>query len=367
MRIVYVLNSLGVGGTERQVLALAARMRACGHAVALMVLLPGAEGDLDTDLDVVRLNITKSPAGGLRALRGGSSFLRAFKPDLLHSHNFHGNMLARLLRLVHPKLKLSSTIHNVYEGSWRRMLAYRITDPLASATTAVCTAAAERYIRLKAVPSSKCLVLTNGIDTGDFEPNLQRREATRARMGAENDFIWLAVGRMSEAKAFPNLYQAFGKVWEAVPSSRLWIAGSFSLPQTSDSKYAVLATPPGALDRIQRLGLCHDMPALFDAVDGFVLSSAWEGMPLALGEAMAMSKPCVATDVGGVRELAGDSATIVPSKDSGALASAMLAVMKASGTEREAQGQAARERIFSKFSMDTKASEWESLYRRLLA
>ena len=65
------------------------------------------------------------------------------------------------------------------------------------------------------------------------------------------------------------------------------------------------------------------MPALLDGADAFVSGSAWEGMPLAVGEAMAMEKPVVATDVGGVRELVGDAGVIVPAKDSEALASAM--------------------------------------------
>ena len=57
-----------------------------------------------------------------------------------------------------------------------------------------------------------------------------------------------------------------------------------------------------------------------DASDGFVLGSAWEGMPLVVGEAMAMEKPVVATDVGGVRELVGDAGAMVAAKDPQALA-----------------------------------------------
>jgi hypothetical protein len=86
-------------------------------------------------------------------------------------------------------------------------------------------------------------------------------------------------------------------------------------------------------DSVRWLGLRRDMPALLDAADAFVSGSAWEGMPLAVGEAMAMEKPVVATDVGGVRELVGDAGLVVPAKDSGALADAMQATM---GEGREA-------------------------------
>ncbi len=92
-------------------------------------------------------------------------------------------------------------------------------------------------------------------------------------------------------------------------------------------------------DSVRWLGLRRDMPALLDAADGFVSASAWEGMPLAVGEAMAMEKPVVATDVGGVRELVGDAGVLVPARDSEALAEAMMATMQRSGEEREQTGR----------------------------
>ena len=107
------------------------------------------------------------------------------------------------------------------------------------------------------------------------------------------------------------------------------------------------------------------MPALLDAADAFVLGSAWEGMPLVVGEAMAMQKPVVATDVGGVRELIGDAGVLVPPKDSAALADAMLRIMQMPDGHRQAMGQAGRERIRQHFDMNTKAEEWEALYSRL--
>jgi glycosyltransferase involved in cell wall biosynthesis len=89
-------------------------------------------------------------------------------------------------------------------------------------------------------------------------------------------------------------------------------------------------------------------------------------MPLAVGEAMAMEKPVVATDVGGVRELVGESGVVVPPKDSDALAGAMIDVMRRTAEDRHTLGRAARARIQSSFSIDTRADEWEALYRTIL-
>lgn len=365
MRIVYVLTTLGVGGAERQVLAIAGRMAARGHSVALLVVKAEEADDFATDLDVVHLNIGKDAMSVISGLRCGVAFLRRFRPDVIHSHNFHGNILARLMRLFHRDARLIATIHNVYEGGRLRMLAYRISDPLVARTTAVSCVVAERFVRLRAVSKRKCMVVTNGIETADFVPHAERRAAMREQMGVSDEFVWLSVGRITAAKDIPNLLQAFGTVLGAVSRMQLWIAGN--APTSGKKTYAANSMPNGAIDQVRWLGLRRDVAALLDAADGFVLSSAWEGMPLALGEAMAMGKPVVATDVGGVRELVGDCGVIVPARNATALAEAVLAAMSRSQRERVAIGRAARERIVKNFSMDAKADEWEALYRSVLS
>jgi glycosyltransferase involved in cell wall biosynthesis len=90
-------------------------------------------------------------------------------------------------------------------------------------------------------------------------------------------------------------------------------------------------------------------------------------MPLAVGEAMAMEKPVVATDVGGVRELVGETGVIVPARSPESLAKAMIAMMRTAPEDRGSLGRAARERIQCRFSMDAKADEWEALYRAEMA
>jgi glycosyltransferase involved in cell wall biosynthesis len=366
MRIVYVLTSLGMGGAERQVLEIARRMAARGHAVALLILRPPLAEQWPTSLDVHHLDMLKTFGSVLRGLAIAHRFLADFRPDLLHSHSFHANLFTRLLN-ISASPRVVSTIHNVYEGGWPRMFAYRLSDFLADQTTAISQAAADRFIRLKAVSARKCIVLTNGIDTVEFSPIPQRREQTRAALHADAAFIWLAAGRIAPAKDYPNLLHAFARVRASEPTSVLWIAGEAStgVPNSEAAQLLNLATELGISNSIRWLGLHRDMPALLDAVDGFVLASAWEGMPLALGEAMAMRKPIVATDVGGVRELAGETGILVAPKDPAALADAMLRTMRTSAEDRLILGRTARERICANFSIDAKVNEWESLYRSL--
>jgi glycosyltransferase involved in cell wall biosynthesis len=149
--------------------------------------------------------------------------------------------------------------------------------------------------------------------------------------------------------------------------TRLWIAGGGS--EGAREELESLANELGVRGKVLFLGLQRDMPALLDAADGFVLGSAWEGLPQVIAEAMAMEKPVVATDVGGVRELLGDRSTIVPgtlvpAKDPEALAAAMMATMRRNRDEGALEGEAARELIQRRFSIDAVADAWEEIYKQ---
>jgi glycosyltransferase involved in cell wall biosynthesis len=364
MRIVYMFTSLALGGAERQGLALAERMARRGHRVVLLVLKPCLPEELVTTLPVIHLGMGKSPFSLIRAIMEAGFFLQSFHPDLLQSHSFHANILARLLKPFVLRCIVLSTIHSVYEGPWHRMLAYRLTDGLSLRTIAVSQAAANRFVRKWAVQRHKCLVVANGIELTEFGPNLERRNWMKTAMGAESDFIWLAVGRLAPAKDYPNLLRAFAQLLPYHPEACLWVAGETAGAQFH--RLVALASRLKISSRVRWLGLRRDMAALLDAADGFVQASAWEGMPLAVGEAMAMEKTVVATDVGGVRELVGESGLLVPSRNPDALAAVMREVMRKPEVVRQSLGCAARERIVAHFRMEAKADEWEALYRSLL-
>jgi len=359
MRIAYILNTLGIGGAERLVVSLAERMAARGHAVQIVVLLQEHPEDWKTTVPVVRLGLRPSGRGALRGLARAVGAMRAFRPDVIHGNNFHGNLMARAMRLACPRARVISTLHNEYEGGHGRMLALKCTDALTERTVAVCHAVAERAMQLGIVPERKVSVITNGVDVDRFCPDPQRRVMVRRALDAGDDFIWLSVGRLAEAKDYPTLLRAFAQARSAMRTTQLWIAG------TGEEEYAevlrITAMRFAVADAVQWLGAQRDVAALLDAADGFVLGSAWEGMPMALAEAMAMEKPVVSTGVGGVIELTGSCGLVVPPRNPDALARAMMSIMNTPLAARRFLGQSARERVRERFNMDAKARDWEDL------
>lgn len=355
MRIAYMLTSLGIGGAEKQVIAIGERMTARGHDVALIVLRSAEKYECETKLPVHRIGMTKSFPSVVSGVARARKILHSCKLDLLHSHTFPANMMARSLRSIGAAPPVLATVHNIYEGSWHRSLAYRITDPFCTHATAISRTVAEHYIEINAVPRAKCSVILNGIDLEHFSPAASDLEGQPAAHTPSAPFVWLAAGRDVPAKDFDALLAAFQIVRSAFPQTQLRIAG----------KPASHRADRGA-EGVRWLGVSNDMPGTLAQCDAFVLSSAWEGMPLVLGEAMAMEKPFVATDVGGVSELAGSTGLMVPSKSPQAIADAMLRVMRMPGFERRAMGTSARERMIEHFDINAKVDEWEALYARVL-
>ncbi len=367
MRLLYILTSLGIGGAEKQVISLAERLSANGHTVAFLVLKHSAE-EWPVQQPVLRLNLAKTPLAILRGLRFARNFITLFRPQILHSHTYPANIFARLLhvglRVDGVRPVLINTIHNVHEGGLHRMLLYSLTSPLVDQVTAVSDAAAERFVRLHAVPSNKISVITNAIESDVFCPDARRRTQTRDRMHAGSTFTWLAVGRLSPAKDYPNLLRAFSLLQQrTAANTALWIAGEGDPLALSVDAPELLGTSKD----VRWLGLRRDVVELLDAADAFVLSSAWEGMPLVLGEAMSMGKPVVATQVGGVAELLGSFGTLVPPADSEALAAAMIALMSSNELERKRSALAVRERIVQHFSMAARAEQWQQYYKACIA
>lgn len=369
MRIAYILNSLGMGGAERQVLAVAERLAARGHSVSVLVLCPQADDALSTPLPVEFLNARKNPWIALRCYRQATLVLSGFGPDIIHGNNYYGNLCARMLgrTLSTPNFRVPvvSCLHNVYEGGLLRMGAYRCTDGLSAANVAVCERALQRYVRLSARKLDKCQVIVNGIDLSAFTPDSGDSAEQRSQLNITDEFVWLAVGRVAAAKDYPNLLHAFARIHAQAPRTRLCVAGDgppdyfYTLRRWAGEQHLD--------DAIHWLGLRHDIPALLDLANAFVLGSAWEGMPLAIGEAMAMGKPVVATNVGGVRELLGHAGLLVPPSDPAQLAEAMLAVMQMPAEMRARLGAEGRERIRGHFDIENTVLQWESLYESLVS
>lgn len=363
MRLALVINQLAPGGAEVQVVMLARHLRAAGHHVSVVSLLPGTAlaSELEADrFPVCSIDIRSTPLSISRLV----AFCNRERPQIAHAHLFHSNVAIRLLRLVCPFPIVISTIHSVAESRRdarevkARDLAYRWTNWLADATVCVSQAAADRHLRDRAVTAQRLRVIPNGVDTDRFRPDRDLRIRTRAELGIGDEFIWVAAGRLIWKKNYSMMLRALAQCG----TGTLLIAG------TGPDERQLRATVDELGVRTRFLGSVSDMPALMNAADAFLLTSDVEGLPVALLEAGASGLPAIATDVGGVAEVIEDGVTghIVPPGDVSAFAAGMRRLAASPTAARKQMGSAARARVVQCFDIRAIVRRWIDLYEELL-
>jgi glycosyltransferase involved in cell wall biosynthesis len=362
--ILFLNTSLFQGGAEMQVSLLARELASRGWKVQVVSMIPG--GPLQTDLEdsgiqVLSLGMKRrvpDPRGIVSLVR----ILRAGRPDVLHSHMVHANLLGRVTRWFVQVPVVISTAHSITEGARWRELAYRITDPLADLTTIVSNAAAARYIRIGAVPERKLKTVPNGVQLEAFMPNPENRTKLRADLGLGHQFVWLAVGRLDAPKDYPKLLAAMAQLRNE--HHVLLIAGDGPLRQSIER----LAAEIGISEKVRFLGIRKDVPQLMAAADAYVMSSAWEGLPMVLLEAAASALPIVSTAVGGNSEIVHDEANgfLVPANNSEALADAMQRMEHLPAESRFSMGLAGRDHVAKHYSLSAVVDQWEEIYHSLL-
>ena len=206
------------------------------------------------------------------------------------------------------------------------------------------------------VRPGKIVVIPNAATMGARASPASRSELARSAEGP----VVLTVARLDGQKGVSHLLEAVA----AVPHASFAIAGDGPNRAALEARAAAL----GVNDRVRFLGHRHDVPALLAAADLFVLPSLYEGLPLAVLEAMAAGVPVIATAIGGTNEVVrdGETGTLVPPADSAALAAAIARVL-ANRDRASRLALAARSLVAREYSVASMVGSVSRLYEELLA
>lgn len=294
------------------------------------------------------------------------SHLRREQPELLHLHGQFAGTWGRLAARWAGVPLVIYTPHAVQIGS-------RILRPFYAAAERLLGRGCDAIIYVSQHDANlaqrrgwarpdQVVVIPNGVHMESLrqraargiEPPLEKPEGVR----------WvLQAGRLHPQKGTDLLLAAARRVIARHRDTHFLLAGEGPLAE----RLAADARRGGIENHIHFLGWRDDLPGLMAASDVIVLASRWEAMPYALLEAMALSKPCVATAVGGVPEIIQDGVhgRLVPPEDPAALADALLALL-ADPQRGQVMGWAAAARVLSDFSLARMVGKSATLYRRLL-
>ena len=314
---VLIVSEPGIDGVFRYVEGLV------GHLLARDVCVHFAYSDVRAGEDLHRLAARVEREGGrtlnlrvgnrpslddARALLALRSFVREVRPDLIHCHSAKAGGLTRALPLLgvfgvpvlyqpHAYIGMRPTrgrLDGVYDAVERLLGRW--------STTLACSYDEQRYAlhRLR-IPPARARMIANGVDTARFHPpSPGRRDDLRAVFGLPRDAIVLGAMCRSSAQKDPlTLYRAFALAAFRDPRLVLFHVGQGEL----DAELEALVRDHGFSDRVIRRPYLATPADFYQAIDGFALTSRYEGLSLALLEALASDLPIILSEAPGNGDL----------------------------------------------------------------
>lgn len=319
---------------------------------------------------VASLGRSISPVADLRALLEVIAIVRAYRPDVVHTHLAKAGFIGRVAARMCGVRAVVHTYHgNVFSGyfdRWQTALYLWIERALARISTrlvAITPRQRDELLTLGIAPARKIVEIHLGLDLDDFRIPIDRLSA-RAALGlhAEGPIVGL-VARLVPIKDVTTFLRAVAALRERVPGVRAVVVGD------GEERGALeeLATKVGLTHTCRFLGWRADMPNVYAALDVLALSSRNEGSPVSVIEAMAAGRPVVATRVGGVPDVVRDGVDgyLVSPADPAAMADALARLLTDEALRVE-MGGAARAAVYPRFDASRLLGDVERLYLQLV-
>ena len=381
MKIVHAIARLNLGGAALSVLELAAGQQRRGDDV-LVVAGTIPEGERSMEHVAVELGVPYhhlpalrrelAPRSDLEATRAIRAVIRARQADVLHTHTAKAGATGRIAALTAGRKRPGAVVHtyhgHVLSGYFNpgRQQAFRVLERmLAWSTDALVAVSAEvrdDLVRMRVAPARKFEVIPYGFD---LDARVGGSASDRARIRSElsladDAFVIGWAGRLTAIKRPLDLI----RVTAGVDGAVLVLVGDGE----DRAAVAALAEELGVSERVHFLGYRDDLGALYCTFDVFLLTSANEGAPVVVIEALAAGVPVVATDAGGTASVVDDGETglIAPV---GAVEQLQAAIerLRHDDTLRTAMGGLGAQRMRERFSVDRMVDDAERLYARILA
>jgi L-malate glycosyltransferase len=381
LKVLHLIEALGSGGAER---LLHTNLRHIDRdRFENEVITVFSTGDY-WKAPIAELGVAISSLGctsyrdifkGITRLR---KHLETDPPDVIHTHLFAANVIGRIAGR-RAGIPVISSIHNPeYEPEAvagapfvirSKVAAARIIDKISASYGCSRMIAVSKYVKETTAarlgfPSEKIDVIYNPVD---LSPDNIHRDATLKSIGLENDsFVILNVGRVSPQKGLIDAVRALRAIVSVNPNAHLVSVGSLAdndyTSQVRDERKA-----SGLDEWVHLVGERHDVHALLDACDVFLFPSLFEGLGIALAEAMTMGCACVASRIRPLDEFVEDGVNgiLVEPGSPDRISEAVISLMR-DEEKRRALGEAASVTARQMFQPEPAARQLEKVYRSVV-
>jgi len=390
LRVMQVILDLDVGGAEEVVRTL---VKYLASDDCIPVVCTFKDGPLRQEIERLSVKVEVLPSRRysvialplfvidmVRIWRALARLVREYDVDVMQTHLLRSlDFLVLCLRYTPPLRVVLWTFHNakfalseielprykwlLRPKNYLHHLLYRLASPLVDGFVAVSDEVREAMVDTIGPIGDRITVICNGVDVDRYGRPVDEA-SLRDQLGLDASARLVAVvATLKEQKGHHYLVEAMRTVVPQHPDVHALFIGNGVLRTQLQEQVKRLN-----LDHhVHFLGNRHDVPELLAASDLFVLPSLWEGLAMALLEAMASGKPIVATSVSGTNQvmIPNETGLVVPPGDTQALAKAMLQLLS-NPTQAQTMGQAARRHVEAHFSAQKQAHEHLALYHRLL-
>jgi len=370
VRVCHVIHDLRRGGAEHLLVDLAGVAGAVGIEMSVVSMMPTsghgyAEALRSVGVPVRSLDLRSR--WDPRSARRLTSILRDLRPDLVHSHLKHADLV---VARAAPRLSLPmvSSLHVVEDavglrGRFKRFLAMRARDRSAARVLAVSGALRDWYLSLSSRDPNTVLVLHNGIPAPQAFSE-DHRTRMRGSLGVSDDAVMVAtVVILRPGKGIEDLLAAAASL-SPEPDIRFVVAGNGPEEEHLHAEAARL----GLLgERVVFPGFTEDVDGLLAAAALLLHPSHADALATAIIHGMAAGLPVIATDVGGTREMVtGDSGVVIPPGDPASIAEAVMS-LATDPTRRHSLGAVARAKFDAEFDITVWVSRLLDVYEEVLA
>jgi glycosyltransferase involved in cell wall biosynthesis len=357
VRIVLIEKQKAWAGQPQQVFLTAKELHQRGHKV-LMVCQP--DSTVGKNAGAIGIEVMCLPMKNWQLFTSAVKlglYLRKEKDVILHAHGARDHLLTILARLISRKGRVLRTKHNVNRVKNGLLQYHYLTHKLSGVSKAACTT-----LEQAGVPQDKISLIYNAFDISGFFPQEPSPAILKELNIGKNDFVIGCLGRLnSSTKGIKILFRAAALILEKMPNARFLIAGRASKAPLQRVKDL------GIADRFIFPGFRNDVPQILSCTDLYVQPSLKEALGSSIIQAMAMGKPVVASNTGGIPELVKDNETglLVEPKNPEALAQAVLKLAE-DETRRLKMGSLGRKRVLESFTLDRMIDEIEYWYQDAL-
>ncbi|MCB0335769.1 MAG: glycosyltransferase [Bdellovibrionales bacterium] len=381
LKVLHCITDLPAHGAQRMLLKLIEGLDSSAFENHVVSLVPGGtltQEFLEKGIPLCDLGM-KRGVPTLSALLQLRKIIKEFQPDIIQGWLYHGNLVASLAALISGNKvpvvwNIRRALYGLGDDKWLTRNVIRAGAWLSWHPKLIlhnAEVSVQQHVDF-GYAEGKHAVISNCFRTDQFKPDAEARLNIRTELGiAADETLVGIVGRFHPQKDYRNFCQAAASVAlqgapvqfvmvgdNVVPENatiRMWLSDAFG---DAASDY---------LKRFHMLGPRDDIPAIMASIDVYCSSSANEGFPNVVGEAMSCGVPCVVTDAGATGELVHGVGAVVARKDSKALSRALLDFVVKEPLERQSIGRSARERVLEHYSLEAIAQQYISCYRTLVA